>query len=68
MDTFNGVLKIVYYGVVAFGTLWVVWGGVTLGVGIKDKTGPQIAQGFGTLVGGAIIIAVAQLILRIKFK
>ena len=50
----------------AFGMLWVVWGAVTLGVGIKDKTGPQIAQGFGTLVGGGIIVAAAQLISQIK--
>lgn len=67
MGTFNSVLKLIYYGVTAFGTFWVIWGAVTLGVGLKDKTGPQIAQGFGTLAGGAIIIAAAQLINNIKF-
>lgn len=66
MNLFTQVLDLVKLGVSAFGMLWVVWGAVTLGVGIKDKTGPQIAQGFGTLVGGGIIVAAAQLISQIK--
>ncbi len=65
MNLFKQVLDIVYKGVFAFGGLWVVWGAITLGVGIKDKTGPQISQGFGTLIGGGMIVLAAQLIKQI---
>lgn len=62
METFNQVLDIIYRGVTALGVLAIVWGAVTLGGGLKDKTAPQIMQGIGEIVGGAIIILAAQLI------
>lgn len=56
---FNDLINLVAAAITVFGSLWIVWGAVTLGVGIKDKTGPEVKQGFGTLVGGALIVAAA---------
>lgn len=62
MDMFNNVLQIVQKGVAAFGVFWIVWGLIVLGSGIKDKTAPDIKQGIGQIVGGAMIVSAALLI------
>lgn len=66
MSQFTSVLNLIKTGIQAFGILWVVWGGVTLGIGLKDKTAPEIKQGFGTLIGGAIVYFAANLISNIN--
>lgn len=60
--TFKEGINLISKAVIAFGTIWIVWGLVTLGTGLKDKTGPEIKQGFGTLVGGALIVLAAALL------
>ena len=65
MELFNQGLTIVQRAILAFGMAWIVWGLVTLGKGFKDKTGPEIAQGFGTLIGGALICLGAALVTQI---
>lgn len=67
METFNQVLQLAQKGVIAFGTFWIVWGLVVLGSGLKDKTAPDIKQGIGQIVGGAVIVLAGALIANIKF-
>lgn len=67
MDVFQSGINLVQKAIIAFGTVWVVWGLVTLGTGLKDKTGPEIKQGFGTLIGGALIILAAALVSQVNF-
>ncbi|MDO4259162.1 MAG: hypothetical protein Q4C87_06535 [Actinomycetaceae bacterium] len=43
------------------GGLWAVWGVVTLAGGLKDHNGPQTQDGMWQLIGGAMIVAAAQL-------
>lgn len=63
---FAQAISILQKAIIAFGTIWCVWGLITLGTGLKDKTGPEIKQGFGTLVGGALIILAAALLSSIN--
>lgn len=65
MDLFNQVLSIASKGVIAFGGFWLVWGLIVLASGIKDKTAPDIKQGIGQIVGGAMIIVAGALITTI---
>lgn len=65
MDLFNQVLSLASKGVIAFGGFWLVWGLIVLGSGIKDKTAPDIKQGIGQIVGGAMIILAGALITQI---
>lgn len=66
METFNEALSLAQKGVIAFGTFWVVWGLIVLGSGMKDKTAPDIKQGIGQIVGGAIIILAGALVSNIN--
>lgn len=43
------------------GGLWLVWGVVTLALGLKDQQGPQIQSGLWQIVGGGLILAAATL-------
>lgn len=43
------------------GGIWAVWGAISLGIGLKDHNGPGIQSGVWQLIGGALIIAAAQL-------
>lgn len=65
MDMFNNVLSLASRGVIAFGMFWLVWGLVVLGSGIKDKTAPDIKQGIGQMVGGALVTLAGALITQI---
>lgn len=65
MDLFNQVLSLASNGVIAFGSIWLVWGLIVLGSGIKDKTAPDIKQGIGQIVGGAMVILAGALITQI---
>lgn len=66
MELFNQVLSLASKGVIAFGGFWLVWGLIVLGSGIKDKTAPDIKQGIGQIVGGAIVILGGALITQIS--
>lgn len=43
------------------GGLWMVFGAIVTGLGLKDQNGPQIQSGIWQLVGGGLIVAAAQL-------
>lgn len=66
MDMITGLLKVVGSIVIAFGTLMGAWGAITLGTGLKDHASPQITQGIGTLLGGALIIYAGKQIMGIS--
>lgn len=68
MGTFTKVLQIAQKGVIGFGTFWIIWGLVVLGSGLKDKTAPDIKQGIGQIIGGAIIVLAGALITTIKIS
>ena len=56
IDAIMGVLG---PGVIALGSLVAVVGGIQTGVGFKDDNADGKTRGFQTLIGGAIIAAVA---------
>lgn len=66
MEIFNQGLEIIQTAVIALGGFVAAWGLIQIGLGYKDHASPQIQQGLGWLVGGAIIIAAAGLIMTIK--
>lgn len=43
------------------GSLWLLWGAIVLGGGLKDSNGPQIQTGVWQVVGGGLILAAAAL-------
>ena len=65
MNFFTTVMGLVSKGVGAFGSFWIVWGVIVLAGGIKDKTAPEIKQGIGQIVGGAMIVAAAVYVTQI---
>lgn len=65
MGFFTQAMEIASKGVIAFGGFWIVWGLIVLGGGIKDKTAPEIKQGIGQIVGGAMVCLAGALILQI---
>ncbi len=67
MEAFNQVLDITQKGILAFGVFWIVWGLIVLATGLKDKTAPDIKQGIGQIVGGAMVVTAAGLIILITF-
>lgn len=68
MSQFTSVMNIVQSAIKAFGIVWVVWGAVILGTGLKDKTAPDIKQGFGQVVGGVVIYLAAGLLSGINIS
>lgn len=67
MDIVTNILKIVSTVVIAGGSLTAAWGGITLGGGLKNHTGPEIQNGMWGLAGGAVIILVGAFIATISF-
>lgn len=43
------------------GGLWLLWGAIVLGGGLKDHNGPQIQTGVWQVVGGGLILGAAAL-------
>lgn len=43
------------------GGVLLVWGAIATGTALKDQNGPQIQSGVWQIIGGALIIAAAQL-------
>ena len=65
MNLFEEVTRMVVRFATAGGGLWLVWGVIVLAGGLKDKNGPALQSGIWQLIGGAMIIAAAQLFNRI---
>ncbi len=66
MELFNDALTLIRTGVTALGGIVLAWGLIQLGLGYKDHASPQIQQGFGWVIGGAIIISAAVIISKIS--
>lgn len=62
---FEQAMGILQKGLIAWGTIWVIWGIITLAGGMKDKTAPEIKQGLGTMVGGAMVLLAAALVSQV---
>lgn len=60
MGLLNTVLDLFVKFATIGGGLWLVWGAVTFGGGLKDHNGPQTQSGLWQVVGGGMIIAAAQ--------
>ena len=52
MDLMNQVLELFVKFATIGGGLWLVWGAVTFGGGLKDHNGPQTQSGLWQIVGG----------------
>ena len=66
MDFLAQGLNIVSKGVIAFGSLWTIWGIIVLGAGLKDHNGQDIRNGLLQAVGGALVIAAGAWITQIN--
>ena len=66
MDFLAQGLNIVSKGVVAFGSLWTIWGIIVLGAGLKDHNGQDIRNGLLQAVGGALVISASAWITQIN--
>ena len=53
------ILTLIKDAVMLLGGALVVWGGVQLGLSLKERDGGQMASAFGWIVGGAVVIAAA---------
>ena len=52
VDLMNQVLELFVKFATIGGGLWLVWGAVTFGGGLKDHNGPQTQSGLWQIVGG----------------
>lgn len=61
MDLLNQAVQLIVRFVTIGGGGLLVFGIVTVGINLKDHNGPAISSGVLQIVGGALIIAAAQL-------
>ena len=66
MDFLAQGLNIVSKGVIAFGSLWTIWGIIVLGAGLKDHNGQDIRNGLLQAVGGALVMSASAWITQIN--
>ena len=66
MDFLAQGLNIVSKGVIAFGSLWTIWGIIVIGAGLKDHYGQDIRNGLLQAVGGALVISASAWITQIN--
>ena len=66
MDFLAQGLTIVSKGVIAFSSLWTIWGIIVLGAGLKDHNGQDIRNGLLQAVGGALVISARAWITQIN--
>jgi len=52
--------EIVYQFILLSGTIWVILGVITLGGSLKDKNSPNLQSGLWQIVGGSMVLAVAN--------
>lgn len=64
--TINTILSLIKNFVSIGGGVWLVWGAVVMGLALRDHQGPQIQSGIWQMVGGGLIIAAAQLFLKVQ--
>ena len=57
----QSVLDLISGFAILGGGLWLLWGAIVLGGGLKDHNGPQIQTGVWQVVGGGLILAAAAL-------
>ncbi|KTR93123.1 hypothetical protein NS220_13455 [Microbacterium testaceum] len=55
------VLDLISQFAILGGGLWLLWGAIVLGGGLRDHNGPQIQTGVWQIVGGGLILAAAGL-------
>lgn len=67
MDTITSLLELLQKAALLGGSIWSVWGAITLAGGLKDHSGPQTQSGIWQLVGGAVIIAAAAMFSSLSF-
>ncbi len=67
METLNKILEIFGQVITVGGVIYGVYGGIQLGLAIKDHQGPAIGQAIMQLVGAAAIILSGALLLATKF-
>ncbi|PWF27076.1 hypothetical protein DD236_01320 [Ancrocorticia populi] len=61
MNMLEQVLDLFQKFVVIGGALWLAWGAIVAGIGLKDSNGPDIKSGLWQVVGGGMIIAAGAL-------
>ena len=61
MDMMQKALELMTKFIGVGGTIWIVIGLVIVGVGLKEKTGPQIQSGIWQIAGGGLIIGASAL-------
>ena len=66
MDFLAQGLNIISKGVTAFGSLWIIWGIIVFGAGLKDHNGQDIRNGLLQAVGGALVISASAWITQIN--
>ena len=59
--TFDSIMGFVKGAVSALGAFLALWGAVGVGLSIKDNQGMSMDANAGRLIGGLVIVAVAQL-------
>ena len=61
-------MGIISKGLIAFGSVWTVWGIIGLAGGINDNNGHEIKQGILKAVGGVLISVAAVWLAKIDFN
>lgn len=61
MEILKTVITLMQTIITLGGGIWLLWGVIVLAGALKDKNGPQLQSGIWQIVGGAMIILVAQL-------
>ena len=48
------------------GSVWIAIGLVIVGIGLKDKTGPEIQKGIWQIIGGGLVVVAGGIIASIS--
>lgn len=67
METLNSILKIFANVITVGGVLYGAYGGIQLGLAIKDHQGPAIGQAIMQIAGAAAIILAGATIASVQF-
>lgn len=58
-------LSIISKGIIAFGSLWTIWGIIIFATGLKEHNGQDIKNGLLQAIGGVLVIVAATWIATI---
>ncbi|EOU09390.1 MULTISPECIES: hypothetical protein [Enterococcus] len=61
MGLFNQIIALITQFAKIGGGLWLLWGAVVAGGGMKDHNGPQMQSGIWQIAGGGLILGAAAL-------